>query len=524
MKTNKRNLLITTILTMVLSGCGMNKEEPSRRNSIADKYIDFFSSPDYEYKNPEIFPSDVESLDIINQKTTKECPYIFDKDIDKLLKNIEENTMNYLKEHPQYYNMLDLDNKENDLYKTTFTKALKKAITNIYEKSSNDIDEDMCKINQLVILAGNDSFITESSNFSSTVLGYYQDNCIIINYQELITRIDNQVKINKKVDDNFLVLLLEHELNHARQTLCSHRINLKDKDIKQTTSQFLKEASAESELYNLDKDEEKRKNTYAYSYQEIRKYESLMLLLALGNDKVTLDDYYNAIFDSDKDRLYDFFKLDTKKEKLDFEKVTNTFDTALGYSQIPYEYYNRNSFSIKELTELTGQDHKIKVFNMALTNMVEYTKEHKDFSLEQNLLLLEIIHNTVLNTGYNDYDTKTHKETYEEDFSKKLIDTNNKYIEFLSEFYNKDTKEIKKIMTSDSHNNKLWLMYTLSEDSNFYTENQEKEYKEVKALRDKFPVLEAIAYTGSYNDITKWNNFEKNSYQYQKAKCFSLKK
>ena len=259
MKTNKRNLLITTILTMVLSGCGMNKEEPSRRNSIADKYIDFFSSQDYEYKNPEIFPSDVESLDIINQKTTKECPYIFDKDIDKLLKNIEENTMNYLKEHPQYYNMLDLDNKENDLYKTTFTKALKKAITNIYEKSSNDIDEDMCKINQLVILAGNDSFITESSNFSSTVLGYYQDNCIIINYQELITRIDNQVKINKKVDDNFLVLLLEHELNHARQTLCSHRINLKDKDIKQTTSQFLKEASAESELYNLDKDEEKRK-------------------------------------------------------------------------------------------------------------------------------------------------------------------------------------------------------------------------------------------------------------------------
>ena len=268
----------------------------------------------------------------------------------------------------------------------------------------------------------------------------------------------------------------------------------------------------------------KEKNTYAYSYQEIRKYESLMLLLALGNDKVTLDDYYNAIFDSDKDRLYDFFKLDTKKEKLDFEKVTNTFDTALGYSQIPYEYYNRNSFSIKELTELTGQDHKIKVFNMALTNMVEYTKEHKDFPLEQNLLLLEIIHNTVLNTGYNDYDAKTHKETYEEDFSKKLIDTNNKYIEFLSEFYNKDTKEIKKIMASDSHNNKLWLMYTLSEDSNFYTENQEKEYKEVKALRDKFPVLEAIAYTGSYNDIVKWNNFEKNSYQYQKAKCFSLKK
>lgn len=79
-------------------------------------------------------------------------------------------------------------------------------------------------------------------------------------------------------------------------------------------------------------------------------------------------------------------------------------------------------------------------------------------------------------------------------------------------------------MASDSHNNKLWLMYTLSEDSNFYTENQEKEYKEVKALRDKFPVLEAIAYTGSYNDIVKWNNFEKNSYQYQKAKCFSLKK
>ncbi len=88
------------------------------------------------------------------------------------------------------------------------------------------------------------------------------------------------------------------------------------------------ESVAESEIYNKKKYSEELVSKKDFSYSKEREKESLILLLGICRDNVSLKDYYNAIYDSNLSSFYNFFGANTKEEIYDLYKIIYSIDAA----------------------------------------------------------------------------------------------------------------------------------------------------------------------------------------------------
>ena len=302
-------LVFSSVFPLVLTGCFSNEDIQS--NSLEERsinteddsskefdYSSYFDSIDVKYRNSQFYISDDAIFDIVSSaKTKKECYYIFDGSISKLKEKIQNNSLQYVSNHSEYISMF-LDYSSDSLLReiqNACTSAFDTAFENLITNATNNLNEDICRIQTLSIVLGDTSQVEDKSQsrFEVGVIPAINDEAeclIILDYSSIIEACQNE-SYSDVVDA--ITLTLEHELNHCRQDSCSCRMNASQQyqsiDYNSPFVSFLTEASAESELYNLEKvGDLDDATTYDYSYISERESESLLWLLSLFREDVTI--------------------------------------------------------------------------------------------------------------------------------------------------------------------------------------------------------------------------------------------
>lgn len=164
----------------------------------------------------------------------------------------------------------------------------------------------------------------------------------------------------------------------------------------------LLESAAESEIYNKKKYSEKLVSKKDFNYSKEREKESLLLLLGICRDNVSLEDYYNAIYDSNLSSFYNFFDANTKEKIYDLYKIIYSIDAASLNNELGLNLQKEISknFSEMSLEYLVGYGYRIDILKKVLKNMANYTVNNPDFSLEENVVLFDIVKNLITSNAY----------------------------------------------------------------------------------------------------------------------------
>ena len=293
------------------------------------EFIKLINDISISYDWEEFYITYDEVCNIIDMAETKtECNYKITYDSNEIVNRIKENSLNYLKFSFKYENIFESElMKDSNLY---FEDILIEVINDIIEKSTNDIKEDICVFQNLKIVLGN---CNKDNKENIITLGQYNplNNTIIIDL-DAIKSLDS---LTNKINSIYLYETLYHELSHARQQICKCRQDkgqqLYDVSYSYPRSSFIIESSAESVIYNqeLDKDLNiDKENLYSFhTYSLERTAEELLFTLALSNDlSKTVDEYYNAVFDSNLKELWNFCGAESNEEIYRLHKIMYTLD------------------------------------------------------------------------------------------------------------------------------------------------------------------------------------------------------
>ncbi len=528
-------LVFSSVFLLVLTGCFSNEDihsNSSEERSINTEddsskefdYASYFDSIDVKYRNSQFYISDDAILDIVSSaKTKKGCYYIFDGSISKLKEKIQNNSLQYVSNHSEYISMF-LDYSSDSLLREVqhaCTSAFDIAFENLITKATNNLNEDICRIQTLSIVLGDTSQVEEKSQsrFEVGVIPAINDedeNLIILDYSSIIEVCQNE-SYSDVVDA--ITLTLEHELNHCRQDSCSCRMNASQQyqsiDYNSPFVSFLTEASAESELYNLEKvGDLDDATTYDYSYISERESESLVWLLSLFQEDVSISDYYDAIFNADLEQFYHYFGLETEEDYLDFYHILYAIDSSYGRTSFLFDYYDKSSISGNESKEAIGYAYRNDIFNKVLADMVEYTESHNDFSWKENLALFYTVKLIVLNHAHESekLEDGSYRYIFDSDFSQSFWNSNLKYMEFLSNHYELDMDVLVE-EEQGIYDNIVSFMdyYCDGYDISLYDEVSQ-------SLLDNFPLLQPILFSSTISDSVYDRFVKENNFSYQKVK------
>lgn len=530
-----KSFVFSSIFSFLLTGCLSSEDNqfyPLEEQSINTKdnlsnefdYANYFDSIDVMYRNFQFYISDDAILDIVSSaKTKKECSFVFDGNISKLKEKIQNNSLQYVSNHGEYISIF-LDYSSDSLLREiqhACTSAFDTALENLITNATNNLDEDICHIQTFSIVLGDTSQVEDKnqSRFEVGVIPAINDedeNLIILDYPSIVEACQN-ASYYDVVDA--ITLTLEHELNHCRQDSCSCRMNASQQyqsiDYNSPFVSFLTEASAESELYNLEKvGDVDDATTYNYSYISERESESLLWLLSLFREDVTISDYYNAIFDSDLEQFYHYFGLETEEDYSDFYHILYAIDSSYGRTSFLFDYYDKPSISGNESKEAIGYAYSNDIFNKVLADMVEYTRSHNDFSWEKNLALFYTVKLIVLNHAYESekLEDGSYRYIFDSNFSQSFWNSNLKYMEFLSNHYELDMDVLVE-EEQGIYDNIVSFMdyYCDGYDISLYDEVSQ-------SLLDKFPLLQPILFSSTISDSVYDSFVKENNFSYQKVK------
>ena len=341
----------------------------------------------YNYEEYYLTYEQVEKL-ILEAEKKVECHNEYsgnlEEEIEELISQIEDNSLKFLEGYPEYERILwfkdlylgELDT-DVDFLNIVFNITLKFALKHCLEDATNDIAEDICKLKELSIVAKRGNFQDDES----IVFGSYlpELNAIVLNvdtiYQELLNE-KNEEELGVLELDEAIEKTLLHELNHVRQQACSCRL---EEDAPSTLEyqdaySFIMEASAESALYNQEQDYMAfYKEKYDYTYYFERERETLILLLGLFHDDIKIDDYYNAIFDSDLEAFYRFCGVKTEEEKYVLHKIWFALDSLESFNSFPYEVTGEKVLTRGKIQDIVGTSYCVDIFKLVLSHMVDYT-------------------------------------------------------------------------------------------------------------------------------------------------------
>ncbi len=411
--------------------------------------------------------------------TTQDCKNTFDGNVQEIIEKIKKNTEDYLQKYPSYQNPFT----QEDL--SFFIESILEDILEDLCFSGNDYSEDLCRMQELSLVVSNQ---TEKENVFAT---HIASEHVIILYDQTMKKMEkNQANFLKE-----LKLTLEHEINHDRQYACDCRKNqtYKNFDYTKDYSTFLKESSAESELYNLHP-VEKQENSYSYLAE--RSYESFLLLLSLFKEDATIEDYYNSIFDTNLLYFYDFFDLSNEQDLVDFYNILYSMDATLGNNNYVYDYYQKNTLGLKEAKKAVGYTYKNNLWNLVLSDMVSYTSTHEDFSFEENMTLFLILEDLF----QKDYSTeKSANYIYDPTYLQEFTSSKETYLQFLEEHYKKEVSSYEEKGREEAKHIRF-LLYEDSLDSSVAAH-----------LLKRFPLLKSILYP--FDEYDNFLNKEEKAYQ-----------
>lgn len=478
----------------------LSKEEEEKQK-ILEKALEYYDNFEPEYSDYEDnIITEEETRKIIEDSDYKqECTFKFDYDVEKLIETIKENSKEYLQTHPEFSSAFQEEENLDDLFlvQKNFERIFREAIEKIIEKNTNNLNEDFHRMQSLKVVFDETECLEENETNeykivrdlnSYSILGYYipYENVMVINYETIKISIEkeigiieikgrlNMIHLNDRIIER-MYYTISHELNHVRQTPCDCRnserlLNPFEKALVDT----IMESSAESEIYNLQKEIRENRDINEYCYPQKRNQEAMLLLIAMTNGKTNIEDYYNAIYDTDFKAFLDFFGIDDEEDTQRFLKILNSIKNVEENGEdISYAYRN-------------------EILAMCLYNLVEYTKKNKNFSLLDNVMLFNIVKNTICmsESPYPFYiNIKNDDSTFVEQFEY----LEEKYVKFLSEYYMVSEAEIRELEDSIyeyGHTIITLIKNELSYDWG-YLENSEH-------LLRKFPLLKPILCIESY--------------------------
>lgn len=422
-------------------------------SDVLNEYLLYYSTIEMGYDNKDLYLPWQQVIDVIEaSKTYKECHHLYHDDAVSLLDKITNNSRNYVKQSDKY--LLAFTNEAEKLGNENV--AVLSALKIFLDNASNDVLEDVCQMQDLKIVYDNPNtnvLETDEKIISdgSLVLARYlpDENLIVVDDENIkkVAAFSNVTVLEKTIE------VLSHELNHVRQQACDCRIKqgqgYENFNYDDNVSSIM-EASAESELYNLKSGSFEVKDTGQYSYADERMYEARLLLLGLCHDNVTIKDYYNAIYDGDLKALYRFFGAEKDADVYNLYNIIYSVDSILMRNNYVYNHYHKDVISLQDAQRIVGHDYVANIFSRTLYNMVNYTGTHDDFTLEENMLLLNIVKNVVVEALYD----KEYQNTdngyitdfvYDDELVSRVFEEEEKYVSFLSDYYKISVQEIREI-------------------------------------------------------------------------------
>lgn len=459
----------------------------------------------YNYEEYYLTYEQVEKLTLEAEKEL-ECHNEYsgnlEKEIEELISQIEDNSLKFLEEHPEYERILwakdlylgDL-NTDVDFLIHTFDLTLQFALLDCFQDATNDIVEDICKLKDISIVAQRGNL----DEGDEIVLGSYLPNlnAIVLNvdtiYQSLLND-KNGEELEVLELDQAVTETLIHELNHVRQHVCSCKLEEDAPDVLgyQDAHTFILEASAESALYNQGQDSKAYgKGKYDYTYYFERERETLILLLGLFHDDVGLDDYYNAIFDSDLEAFYRFCGVKTEEEKYVLHKIWFALDSLETFNQFPFDVANEEVLTNGEIKDIVGTSYCVDIFRLVLSHMVDYTIQNSELTLEDNLSLFNIIKSIVVEEAKRIKETGDEEDpycsVYNEETKFAIEELEYLYVDFLSDFYDMSEEQLRDLEQKCNINLGCDIVAN-SDDLNFIYEYCFDEY----LFLDQYPILKYI--------------------------------
>lgn len=458
-----------------------NKEDINNSKEIINQYQSYFNN-EITYHNKDLYLKDEDIVDIINNSKIKIInDYKFDGDIDKIINNIEKNS-----------NIIDNDltnafNKDNNI----MLKRILKEIFNAIIKDHNNLDSDFHIINDLKIVTYKDNSI---ENFVSAYIE--ESNTIIINYNEI------------KVMSDYYHMTYEDQIKFfITQEISKVRKNTYFTDIESTLNY---KGTADSLIYdgtngielmikNKEYNNSSLNNDYLYT-SEMKSQGELLLLGITNEDKNILNKYFNAVNDNNLKELWQVFNLKNKEDIKGFYNILYSMDAKLYRNTLINAFYDSN----KKISynDFIGLEYKIDLYNKCVYNLMEYQKENK-MSLQENLVLYNIILNAIINDAYKYEDNIIN---YDVIFMDKMNELNEYYLEYLSCYYDIDRNDLNDLIKYDTRFILVNMASIMHQDEERIPEYMD----EAKKIMDKYPLTKAIM-ASDYIYTTQFDKAYKNA-------------
>ena len=460
--------------------------------------------PTYNYEEYYITEEEIDTI-ISNATKVTTCDNK-DSDIFSLINQIESNTESYIKDKGNLISAFHIGSAFEEIDEEKFREMLYETILeSLYDEDEINL-EYYCKLKDIKI-------VLERGNVDINLFGYFNptennsnyrindkdtlvlclDN-IIKYYQEYLLKYEKYSELYDNPYDIYYFIkehILKHELNHVNQVACNCRLkkgqtyldvrtlSLETPDRIDFPGKFLIEASAESNLYLNDY---VYKHDSSYIYPDLRKKEALILLLALFSDN-GIEEYYDAIKDSDLPKLYDFLGINTENDFYDFYKVLYQIDSIYGYSSFIYNFISeRDNFTVGEVMNIIGDVAYTDLYKLFIKNAIEYTNKNSKLTLEDNLFLYELGRSIILGSSYKITEAG-YKYYWNDDRIKEFEKLDDIYKSYLTTYYKTSSENLKQLETKT-----IESVSTIS-----YNTNLERK------ITNEYPILKTIFFTMGVN-------------------------
>ncbi len=474
--------------------------EQITQSILVEKTIDELQNISVDYRYFDAYPTEDE-IDAYIANVSLETVCLMEQELndEEMYRQIYKNTQEKLQQSSEYSN--PFENEE-------FCQALKKALSQIMHEENNII-EDGHRLSESSILfinhfteegdiktvEANIRPITLFRNEKEFIIGEYreEDNMIIL-YKDGIDTYYNYFVYDGSYESYYTIFLstLLHEMNHLRESICDCRIEqgaitTRGIDYDGEYVPSLSESSCESSLYIMDLDPYKNQKVYDdYSYSYERKSEMYLMFLALFNENAKSEDYYHAMFDTDLNELYNFFHLETREDIYDFYRIMYTMDT------LNFRTTLAEQFNAENIRDQIGETYRVAIIKRTLIDMIKYTEKHPEFTLEENILLYQIIKNYLTDEA-NGYSIATspsgfeyYAKTYDADFLKSIEEIDTIYLTFLRDYYHVSSEEIEALKTDNLEREYYYLSYGIND------LGEHTGLSNTYSLLERFPILKNI--------------------------------
>ena len=379
----------------------------------ANFYLSKLNNIDIEYKGAKYLINDDEIQKIIAySKTYRTFDHkVTDLTVNKLLSLIITNSDEYIKKYPQFNYFINPQDLKSENY-----QLLKEALINLVNNSTNDLNEDLCTLQNYKFVCGN-----------------LNNSVAITNYDLKLVIFDiNNLSLDEKKN------AITHELNHIKQFICPHREKngQKNTTIKvDNTLNYLLESSAESAKLNYYKPDYLGLEDYEYwTYSTERNEEQFIQMLSLPENK-NIKDYYNAIFDTNLTKLYQYLGLKSFADIKLFYQLSDVFAGYVNEGSIMQKYDDTiNKYSKNDIRAIIGSEIFADVYRFCLKKLINYSYEHPDFDAVQSKTYQVYLKEKILSkAGY--FNQVNKRVYYEKNFRNIINDLDAIYSEFFNNFY-----------------------------------------------------------------------------------------